>query len=240
MKNHLDFTIDFETMALTANAAVMQVAIVPWFRNSETDPFSDEQDLRPYVGYVDLRSCVVDGFDFDPATIKWWAKQNDKAKRAVTSGLPEPIRDVANTVHEYIVDIVKRYNIDSICLWSQGSDVDIAILRNICQKYGVELESIVPHTSFRDCRTIILEAAAVSLTFKPLEIDGRTIIAEDVMRNPSLAYKLYKPLPERYTNGSEAHDALFDAVQSSWNTWLALKLFVSNKLFRVIAPETRL
>lgn len=29
MERHLDFTIDFETCSLSANAAVMQVAIVP-------------------------------------------------------------------------------------------------------------------------------------------------------------------------------------------------------------------
>ena len=93
MDKHLDFTIDFETCSLSANAAPMQVAIVPWMRDAEKDPFdlpaadannltADDRErglgrIQPFVGYVDLRTCVVDGFDFDPETIKWWSEKSD-------------------------------------------------------------------------------------------------------------------------------------------------------------------
>lgn len=223
MKNHLDFTIDFETTALTANAAVMQMAIVPWLRDKGVDPFFDEHEVEPFVGHVDLRTCVVDGFDFDPSTIKWWSERSDAAKRAVTADLPEPIADVLIAALNYLRDKVKELELNSICLWCQGPDVDIAILRNLCHKYDVDLESIVPHTSFRDCRTVILEAAMIECDDKRWFHNGVEITPYDIMRNPSLAYKDCVLLPERYTGGSEAHDALFDAVRSSWNTWQALK-----------------
>ena len=223
---HLDFTIDFETCSLSANAAVMQVAIVPWLRDNDADPFCNEQEVQPYVGYVDLRTCVVDGFDFDQATVKWWSERSEAAKKAVIANLPEPVSDVLITALDYIRDIRKRHDVDSMCLWCQGPDVDIAILRNLCRKYDVNLEDIIPHTSFRDCRTVILEAALReaerSLTGKSTRANG-IALPEQIQTDPSLAYKLFAPLPDRYAAGSEAHDALYDALRSSWNTWQALQ-----------------
>lgn len=224
MEKHLDFTIDFETCALTANAAVMQVAVVPWNRGDGVDPFLGRDVAEPFVGYVDLRTCVVDGFDFDPATVKWWSERSGKAKDAVTKGLAEPVTDVLMGVLDYIRGIVAQFQLESVCLWCQGEDVDIAILRNMCRKYDVDLEDIVPHTSFRDCRTVILEAA---LREAERSVQGKsTMAAGIVLPSQVLAgsydtYRMFAPLPERYADG-EAHDALFDAVRSSWNTWQAL------------------
>lgn len=46
---------------------------------------------------------------------------------------------------------------------------------------------------------------------------------DQILSNPSLAYKLFDPLPDRYSAGGDAHDALYDATRSSWNTWQALR-----------------
>ncbi len=208
MKNHLDLTIDFETCSMSADAAVMQVAVVPWMRDALADPFKLEHPVDPFVGYVDLRSCVVDGLDFDPGTIKWWSERSEDAKEAVTRGLAEPIRDVLASLMEYIQRLVVLFEARSLCLWCQGMDMDIAILRSLCRRYGVCLEKTVPHTSFRDCRTVILEAA--------LALDA------DLLEDPYRSYELFEPLPDDYVGGSEAHDALYDAVRSSWYTWQAL------------------
>lgn len=225
MDKHLDFTIDFETCGLTANAAVMQVAVVPWNRNDGIDPFFSREDMEPFVGYVDLRTCVVDGFDFDPKTLKWWSERSEAAKSAVTEGLAEPVTDVLFCILDYIRGIVAQHQLESICLWCQGEDVDIAILRNMCRKYDVDLEEIVPHTSFRDCRTVILEAA---LREAERSAQGKSTIANGIVLPCQIlsgsydVYRMFAPLPERFANGV-AHDALFDAVRSSWNTWQALQ-----------------
>ena len=222
----MDFTIDFETCSLSANAAVMQVAIVPWLRDNDCDPFCNEHEVTNYVGYVDLRTCVVDGFDFDQATVKWWSERSEAAKKAVTADLPEPVSDVLIAALDYIRDIKKRHDVDSMCLWCQGPDVDIAILRNLCRKYDVNLEDIVPHTSFRDCRTVILEAALIeaerSMTGKSTLANG-IALPHQVQNDPTLAYKIFDPLPDHCAEGREAHDALYDALRSSWYTWQALR-----------------
>ena len=222
---HLDITIDFETCAMTANAAVMQVAMVPWLRDNDADPFSfDDMDI--YEGCVDLRTCVVDGFDFDPETIKWWSERNLKAKEAVTKGEPKAVDDVLIGMLNYIRELKEKHALTSIFVWCQGMDFDIAILRNLCRKYGVKLEEDIPHTSIRDCRTVILEAALIeasrSLNGKSTRANG-IILPEQILAGSYDVYKMFDPLPERYSAGSEAHDALYDALRSSWNTWQALK-----------------
>ena len=234
---HLDFTIDFETCALAANAAPMQVAIVPWRREAESDPFilddtgeATEEAAsawpEPYVAYIDLRSCVVENMDFDPETISWWSRQSDDAKRAVCEGLSEPVADVTVGILDYLRDIAAQYQIDSICLWAHGMDVDCAILRSICRRFDIDLEDIVPHTSFRDCRTVILEAALLeterSMTGKSTRVNG-IALPHQIQADPSLAYLLFPTLPSRYTEGRCQHDALYDALRSTWYTWQALK-----------------
>lgn len=229
MDKHLDFTIDFETCSLGANAAVMQAACVPWTRDGAASPFLDGED--PYVGYVDLRSCVVDGFDFDQATVKWWSEQSEAAKKAVTIGLPEPIEDVLIALLDYIRATVSERGLESICLWCQGPDVDIAILRNLCRKFDVNLRETIQHTSFRDCRTIILEGARAKLekvirngkNLSKEELRVLRALHDSLLKNPRQAYALYDELPERYAGGGATHDALYDAVRSSWLTWQALR-----------------
>lgn len=234
---HLDFTIDFETCALTANAAVMQVAIVPWRRDAQDDPFAVADDLGevtedeaarwpdPYEAYVDLRSCVVEGMDFDPATIDWWSRQSDDAKHAVCHGLAEPIADVTVGILSYLRDVVAQYRFDSICLWAHG-DTDISQLRSLCRRFDIDLEDIVPHTSFRDCRTVILEAALIeaerSMAGKSTRTNG-IALPHQIQADPSLAYKVFTPLPSRYTDGRCQHDALYDALRSTWYAWQALR-----------------
>lgn len=220
---HLDFTIDYETVGLTANAAPMQVAIVPWRRDAEKDPFFGMPE--PFVMSVDLRTCVVDGFEFDPETVKWWTERSDVAKQNVCRGKATPAADVLFASLLFLRETVKTMGTDSICLWCQGEDVDIAILRNLCKKYGARLDDYVPHTSFRDCRTVILEAALIeaerSVEGKSTRANG-IALPHQIQTNPSLAYKLFDPLPEQYTEGI-VHDAKHDAIRSSWNTWQALR-----------------
>lgn len=234
---HLDFTIDFETCSLTANAAPMQVAIVPWRRDAQDDPFvlddtfeaTDEQTNKwpePLELYVDLRTCVTDGYDFDPETIAWWTRQTHEAKRSVCDGLPQPIDEVTVEIVNYLRRAVGQLHLESICLWSQG-DTDMGILRNLCRRHGYDMEEdVIPHTHLRDCRTLILEAALIeaerSISGKSTRANG-IALPHQIQADPTLAYKIFGPIPGSYSEGREAHDALFDAMRSTWYTYQALK-----------------
>ncbi len=237
--NHIDITFDLETCATTANAAVMQVAAVAWDRYANDNPFAVQNGgvtveyphCVSFNEHVDLRSCVVDGFDFDPATVQWWARQSDAAKEAVTDGLAEPIREVFERFVLWIKQTMRESKAgsvnaqaDSVCLWCQGMDFDGAILRNICHKYDIELP--FRYQQFRDCRSIILEAAATVVgraTYKYQLKDGSTLTVEDILQKPCKAYDIYEPLPEEYGSKDRVHDAVYDCIRSSWNTWQALR-----------------
>lgn len=222
---HLDFTIDFETCALSSDAAIMQVAVVPWLRDADVEPFLSKADAEPFVNYVDLRSCVVEGMDFDPATIDWWSRQSDEAKHAVCQGLAKPIADVTVGILDYLRDVVAQYRLDSICLWAQG-DTDISQLRSLCRRFDIDLEDTVPHTSFRDCRTVILEAALIEAERSMAGKSTRAVgiaLPHQVQTDPTLAYNIFYPLPSRYTEGRCQHDALYDTLRSTWYTYQALK-----------------
>lgn len=232
---HLDFTIDFETCALSANAAIMQVAVVPWLRDADVEPFMSKADAKPFVNYVDLRSCVVEGMDFDPATVSWWSRQSDDAKRAVCNGQAEPVADVLVWALNFIRSLVEKHELESICLWSHGMDVDCAILRSLCRRFDIDLESIIPHTQLRDCRTIILEAAyklacrqqqeaVAAVEFLPQDgtpVPCPAVSPQEVLSGSRKAYDLFPPLPSQY-DGIQ-HDAIYDATRSTWYTWQALK-----------------
>lgn len=211
--------MDLETVATTANAAVMQVAAVAWMRDAERDPFYRNVDIdlsedydNPFNEYIDLRSCVVDGFDFDQKTVAWWSRQKAEAKQAVCEGLPEPVEEVFCRFIHWLESVMKDTGAESICLWCQGMDFDGAILRNICTKYDLQLP--FKYQQFRDCRTIIIEAAVACCHSD----------RQQILTDPSKAYDFYEPLPDEYCHGKVAHDALYDAVRSTWNTWQALRM----------------
>lgn len=239
--NHIDITFDMETCATTVNAAVMQVAAVAWDRRANENPFllpNTSYDRRTFNERTDLHSCVMDGFDFDPDTVRWWAGQKDEAKTAVMDGKPRHIRDVFARFAGWIVDLKKEYHAESVCLWCQGMDFDGAILRNVCKKYGI----IMPFAfqQFRDCRTLILEAAVIKAEKRKDAIigtDGENYLLsngdlvsrkmttpEQILADNRKAYALYERLPLQYGNKDNLHDALYDCLNSSWNTWQALKI----------------
>ena len=118
-----------------------------------------------------------------------------------------------------------QYRFDSICLWAHG-DTDISQIRSLCRRFDIDLEDTVPHTSFRDCRTLILEAALIeaerSMAGKSTRTNG-IALPHQVQADPTLAYKIFSSLPSRYTEGRCQHDALYDALRSTWYIWQALK-----------------
>ena len=77
----IDVTIDLETCSLAANAAVMQVSAVAWNRHATAADELFVKNIPAFDARVDLRSCVMDGFDFDRETIKWWSNKPQERPR---------------------------------------------------------------------------------------------------------------------------------------------------------------
>lgn len=127
-----------------------------------------------------------------------------------------PIEVAVKDLFEWIEDFKKEHGNQDVCLWAQGSDFDIAILRNICYKLNINIP--VHYTFFRDHRTFIYEAARLICN------------ARGVFYRPSEVYDLVEDYKD-VERGAE-HDPVFDCKRSIYSTWQMMK-----KLTHLKYPE---
>ena len=209
----IDITFDLETCAVCPTAAVMSVGAVAWNRNGVGTPFFEEREPMRYPTFsehVDLRGMFVDGFAFDADTAKWWSERSNEAKDAVldddNEGTPcSPIQEVVKDFFRWIDYVKKACNATEVNLWCQGTDFDMAILRNICHKYQIEIP--VSHKNFRDHRTFFMEGAA-----HICKLSGEAF-------EPEKAYDLV----DAYEVPGVAHDPLYDCRKSIYSTGQMMK-----------------
>lgn len=209
----IDITFDLGTCALCPTAAVMSIGAVAWNRNGEDTPFFEERKLIAYPtfsAHVDLRGMFIDGFTFDAATAQWWSERSDEAKYAVldddNEGMPcSPIQTVVKDFFRWIDYVKKACNATEVNLWCQGTDFDMAILRNICYKYHIDIP--ISHNNFRDHRTFYMEGAAHICRLSGAEFA------------PDKAYDLV----DAYEASGAAHDPLYDCRKSIHSTWQMMK-----------------
>ena len=214
----VDISLDLETCALCPTAAVMSIGAVAWQREKDGSPFFTYDNngtecidpLYQFSAHIDMRTEFLDGFTFDPKTAEWWARQSKEAKAALTDCDETPARYIeqaAEDLMQFIARVKESLDADRVCLWSQGTDFDIAILRNICYKYGISLP--VCHTDFRDHRTFYYEGAALLCALTDTDFD------------PARAYDMVEDWQD--PDGSKAHDPIYDCKRSIYSTWQMMK-----------------
>lgn len=215
----IDITVDLETCSTTPNAAIMQLAAVAWDRNHD-DSATFLKGARMMDVGVDLRTAVMDGFDFEPSACRFWHGNKQQAKDAVLSLEAHSLKDVIEGFVKWIDDVRQDYCADAVCLWAQGSDFDIAIVRNALAKYGLRLP--MSQEFLRDARSICLEIGAHLLRKDDVEPDDALCdmkTYEDKIYN---ALTFDYQTPDVLADGC-AHDALYDARRTAFSTWCALR-----------------
>lgn len=210
---HLDITLDLETCSLSTNAAVLQLAAVAWNRYAEDSNEVFVTDIPTFDAKVDLRSCLMDGFDFDRDTCKWWADRPSKLRAEMMSGDCYPLEEVFRNFADWLTDAKQIAGADSLALWAQGADFDLAILRTVCRKYGIRLP--LSYHDFRCARTFIIEVGANRVLQEPLE----------GLKDHSKVYDCLPPCPL----DDDAHNALYDAQRTSYNLWNVLSLIIKKE-----------
>lgn len=236
MAKTLDITVDLETLALTPNAAILQIAAVAWQRDAEDTPFfltrwKDEDGTEhskmaehyTFDNQIDLRSCVALNMDFDQKTVDFWSRQKPEVKHAVlySEDYDYVLSEALNSFMAWAADLANELDEQgcTIRLWSQGSDFDIAILRNACHKCGLteKFDRVFPHTSFRDARTLILEV-------------GRTVTQACSLTDSAVVpdRDIYNSLPP-FVGENLTHDALYDCQKTTWQLWNVMKAQRNNE-----------
>ena len=205
----INITFDLETCALCPTAAVMSIGAVAWNADAEDNPFTDGLSGEYcFYRHVDLRSSFVDGFTFDVKTSDWWETQNADAKKALLEYDVVPLSPVDSVIEDFfsfIASVQEETSAKEVKLWSQGTDFDIAIIKNICEKYNIEIP--VSYKNFRDHRTFFMEGAKIIYDKDGVELD------EDN------AYQLI----DEYDGPGEPHNPVFDCKRSIFSTWQMMK-----------------
>lgn len=222
----IDVTVDLETASLAPTAAVISMAAVAWKRYDTHSPFFEDGNgvLRcpTFSAHVDLRSMFLAGFTFDQSTADWWARQSDEAKQALLANDSEnePCRPIDVVLTDFFgwikKDIMEKLGEEEICLWAQGTDFDVAILRYCCYKLGIKFE--IEHTQFRDHRTFYLEMARLLWDIKKHEALVKSDNAQIEPFSVEWAYRQTTDYKDT-TEDSAAHDPLFDCKRSIFSTW---------------------
>lgn len=219
MEKIIDIVIDFETLSLQPNAALLQLAAVPFNR---TAPGHAEMFKIPGISvfneYIDLASCAVENLDFNRDTLEWWAQKDDALKNNIF--LNPNRHHIGEVMAKFAswLEYVKSTTNAEIILWAQGSDMDIAILRFQATRHIRDFQQLVPYWHFRDARTFIIETKAFLDLPQP----------QDALTDHRLVYTLLpqfdidkEGVPEELHDlGSEAvHNALFDAARTAWHLY---------------------
>ena len=218
---HLDFTIDLETCGLGTCAAPLQLAAVAWQRTTplaDGSPFLRDIDaiipgttdehccISPtFNAAIDLRDCFFLGLDIDADTQQWWMRQKPEARLAVLeASRPLSLADTLRDFDTWFRALRTALGADSMTLWAQGSDFDIAKLREYYRRCG--LKEPFAYTEVRCARTYLLEHA--HLFADPAE----------ALRAPKTVYDHIPAMPSDICQ-SVTHDALYDCYKTSWSVW---------------------
>lgn len=210
---HLDITFDLETCSTKVTAAIMQLGAVAWNWNAENSDniFNlDNGNIREeYFNMgVDMRKEFIAGLDFDPDTAQWWNSRDEAVKEEMLRPHTLPVDEVITQFTNWVKTLQTRIGAESVTLWSQGADFDLAILRHISSVFHVAMP--VKYQNFRCARTYAQEVGSILLD-DPLE----------AARDP---YAVYKTIPE-YPEKAFVHDALYDSRRTAWNTWHFMQVF---------------
>lgn len=233
MEKIIDIVIDFETLSLQPNAALLQLAAVPFDRTAadRKGMFCVNGGVGAFNEYIDLASCAVENLDFNRDTLQWWATKDEALKNNIfLNPNRHHIAEVMAKFCEWLHYIKQTTGAD-IILWAQGSDMDIAILRFQAQRFMRDFQKVVPYWCFRDARTFIIETKAFLDIPQP----------QEALTDHNLIYTQLPPFDiasedmgdEIKALGKEAvHNALYDAARTAWHLYSVFQILTECRKVR--------
>lgn len=134
----LNIMLDLETMGMGCNSAIVAIGAVE---------FTEDLGITSrFYKTVDLQSCLDKGLDITGATVMWWMKQSEEARRSICENNIS-LEDALKTFHNWI-----SKGKDDVQIWGNGAAFDNAILKNAYSKF--KIDNPWPHWSDRCYLTI--------------------------------------------------------------------------------------
>lgn len=131
--------IDLETLATTADAAIVSIGAVKFNE--------DEIDDKGFYAVISLESNMEQGRCINPATLRWWMQQSNAA-RAVFS---EP----SDSLEEVLVLFEDWVDHENYFIWSNGASFDIPVMEHAFSYCGVDIPwKFWNHRCFRTMKNL--------------------------------------------------------------------------------------
>ena len=144
--------LDIETLSLRPTACITAIAAKTFFFDGSVD------EEHSFDCCVDATSCAMYGLTFEQRTVNWWASQSDDARQYFLDTQAIKLKDALQSLAQLYHDVQQAYDCQRVLVWVQGSDYDIAVLRNAFRTVFDDDEKSIPwsHDCVRDARTYIL------------------------------------------------------------------------------------
>lgn len=145
----LGVMLDAESLATTTDAAIMQIAAVPF--DLDTGAVTGPSLITGLDVAHQIHSL---GRRFDNRTLVWWLQQNEEAQASVASSITKALlADNDSLLLSFHNWMRHEITVNGACeVWASGSAFDIPNLESLLAQYGIQ----VPwefHT-VRDLRTL--------------------------------------------------------------------------------------
>ncbi len=131
--------LDIETLGVSPGCVVLRLSAVEF--DISTGKTGTEFDMG-----ISVDSCVNSGLVIDPATMKWWMGQNDKAKE-VAFNSENDLKDVLIAFNEFITPL------GNVSVWGNGVRFDVGILEGLYKAVGMKMP--ITGRQERDVRTLV-------------------------------------------------------------------------------------
>jgi exodeoxyribonuclease VIII len=141
--------IDVETLGTGEAAVVASVAAVAFNASSVLEDGGFYSTLN-WQEQLDSGGTVTEG------TIRFWLKQPDAARNALTNGVGAHVTEALSALRAWFVK--SGMSGKDFCVWAKGPQFDLALVRSLCRRFGVEC----PWTYWqeRDVRTALMLSCA--------------------------------------------------------------------------------
>lgn len=161
-----DIIIDYESLSLLPNAAVIELGAVSFVNNPEKIPTYAELISNSFRAKF-IISTQKGHRDFNKETVEWWKSQKEEAKQILIPSSIDVTVEEGHRMFVHWLDNQAGYTKKSH-LWCRGNNFDIPVLSDCLRQTGINHPVIQKYGSYRDIRTAIESYMGRDVTTAPL------------------------------------------------------------------------